>query len=142
MFSFFFFCLFCLSVELLQNYQIQPPGEPFWPRFHKPAPTLRASLLSIFIPLHPVFAFACKVELSQTLVLTFGCTGLQLASPKSAFVHVGARGVCVRSCACVRMSIPGPCCLHYVVCVLVTLQQSLCSVCHGSCALCPFKTFL
>lgn len=40
--SLFSFCLFCLFVELLQNYQIQPPGEPFWPRFHKSAPALPA----------------------------------------------------------------------------------------------------
>lgn len=60
---FFFFYLFCVSVKLLQSYQIQPPGEPFWPRFYKPAPALPA-LLSIFIPLHSVFACACKVKLS------------------------------------------------------------------------------
>lgn len=111
---FFSFCLFCLSVELLQNYQIQPPGEPFWPRFYKPAPALPAWLLSIFIPLHPVFAFACG---TVTNMLAFDCTGLQLASPKSAFVHGVGAGICVCGCVCVRFESPwsllsalcGPC---------------------------------
>lgn len=141
-FFFSFFCLFCISEELLQNYQIQPPGEPFWPRFYKTAPALPAWLLSIFISLHPVFAFACKLELSQTFVLTFGCIRLQLASPKCALVCTGGGGICVCSCACVHMSIPCLHCLHYMVCVPVILQQSLYSVCHANSALCPFKTFL
>lgn len=80
--------------------------------------------------------------LSQTVVLTFGCTGLQLASPKVAFVHVGEGGMRVHSCMCVCMSVPGPCHLHYVVCVPMTLQQSLCYVYHANCALCPFQMFL
>lgn len=95
---FFFFCLFCVSMKLLQGYQIQPPREPFWPRFYKPAPALPA-LLSIFIPLHLVFSCACKVELSQTFVLTFGCVGLQLASPKPAFVRAEGGG-----CGCMYLS--------------------------------------
>lgn len=45
---FFFFYLFCVSVKLLQSYQIQPPGEPFWPRFYKPAPALPALLFYIY----------------------------------------------------------------------------------------------
>lgn len=142
LFYFSFFCLFCISEEPLWNYQIQPPGEPFWPRFYKPAPALPAWLLSIFIPLHPVSAFACKLERSQTFVLTFGCIGLQLASPKSAFVHNEGGGICLCSCVCVHMSIPGLRGLRYMVCVLVMLQQSLYSVCHAGSALCPFKTFL
>lgn len=61
-------------------------------------------------------------------MLAFDCTGLQLASPKSAFVHGVGVGICVCGCACVRLSVPGPCCLHYVARVPVMLQQSLCSL--------------
>lgn len=119
LFFFFFFCLFCVSVKLLQSYQIQPPGESLWPRFYKPAPALPA-LLSVFIPCTWFFAFACKVELSQMFVLTFGCAGLQLASPKPAFVRVvgGVVGLCIS----------------------VMLQQSPCYVCCASFSL--FKAFL
>lgn len=68
------------------------------------------------------------VELSQTFVLAFDCTGLQRARPKSAFVHGGGASVCVHGCASVCLSIPGPCCLHDMACVPVILQQSLCSL--------------
>lgn len=134
--SLLFFCLFCLSVELLQSYQIQPPGKPFWPRFYKPAPAFPA-LLSIFIPLHTVFAFARKAELSQTFVFTFGCAGLQLVSPKLAFVHGVGRSVGLCSCACVYEH-PWSwlsALQHSLCCLPAMLQQSPRYVCRASCAL-------
>lgn len=91
------------------------------------ASTCFACLTSFYIYSSAPGFLPLPVELSQTFVLAFDCTGLQLASPKSAFVHGGGAGVCVRGCACVCLSIPDPCYLH-MVCVPVILQQSLCSL--------------
>lgn len=83
------------------------------------------------------FAFARKAELSQTFVFTFGCAGLQLASPKLAFVHGVGRSGGLCSCACVYEH-PWSwlsALQHSLCCLPVMLQQSPCYVYRASCAL-------
>lgn len=81
---FFSFCLFCLSVELLQNYQIQPPGEPFWPRFYKPAPALPDFFLYLFLCTR---FLPLLVELSRTCwLLTAQDFSLQVLNLPSCMV--------------------------------------------------------